>query len=308
MRTSWLSKHQPKSKPEEKRTLDFPGSLAREYPLTFPAAWDSAELLISRVRGGDFSALERNSPGLKGFDWPAYLRCSVPRVVLALEALRKHASRPTRILDFGAYFGNFALAAKQLGYDVAAADFYTTFEGAFSPVTRCFQERGISIVDFDRAGVDLPDLSSAFDAVLCMGVIEHVPHTPKSVFDTIDRVLRPGGLLILDTPNQAYIYKRKRLMRGESIFPDIRTQYYSEVPFAGHHREYTASEVSWLLAQIDHEVLSTEMLSVSLYSLEFLAGEDLENYHIMESDPSTRELILTVSRKRLHKTEERQSR
>jgi SAM-dependent methyltransferase len=42
---------------------------------------------------------------------------------------------------------------------------------------------------------------ASFDIVVCFEVIEHVPE-PERVLDELHRVLRPGGLLVVSTPNR----------------------------------------------------------------------------------------------------------
>jgi dolichol-phosphate mannosyltransferase len=48
----------------------------------------------------------------------------------------------------------------------------------------------------------LPMRNASFDCVVCSQVIEHIPSDP-TIFDELTRVLRPGGLLILGTPDYA---------------------------------------------------------------------------------------------------------
>ena len=48
---------------------------------------------------------------------------------------------------------------------------------------------------------DLPIPSQSFPCVICSQVIEHVPRA--NVLDELDRVLQPGGFLILGTPDYA---------------------------------------------------------------------------------------------------------
>jgi 2-polyprenyl-3-methyl-5-hydroxy-6-metoxy-1,4-benzoquinol methylase len=278
--------------------IDFPNCINQEFPEVFPAAWSSTEILTKVIKESDFSILERNSPGLKGFDWTAYLRCSVVRVVRVLRALNTHVSKPAKVLDYGSYFGNFALAARSLGHRVDVADFYKSYGDAFTASLQLMRERDIGAIDLDDLGPDMLSVEAeSYDAVLCLGVIEHIPHTPKPMLQTINRLLKPGGTLILDTPNLAYIYKRQQLARGESVYAPVQSQFHAEVPFTGHHREYTPSEIRWMLQQVGQEVLSLETFSYSLYSLSLLQGADLENYRIMQEDPGCRELIFTVSRK-----------
>src|SRR4051812_33316537 len=50
----------------------------------------------------------------------------------------------------------------------------------------------------------LPFGTGAFDCVVCSQVIEHIPADP-AIFTEFERVLRPGGLLILGTPDYATI-------------------------------------------------------------------------------------------------------
>jgi ubiquinone/menaquinone biosynthesis C-methylase UbiE len=48
---------------------------------------------------------------------------------------------------------------------------------------------------------DLPVESGVFPCVLCSQVIEHIPR--PGALEELDRVLQPGGLLILGTPDYA---------------------------------------------------------------------------------------------------------
>jgi dolichol-phosphate mannosyltransferase len=50
----------------------------------------------------------------------------------------------------------------------------------------------------------LPVRSASFDCVVCSQVIEHIPDDP-AIFAELTRVLRPGGLLILGTPDYSTI-------------------------------------------------------------------------------------------------------
>ena len=58
---------------------------------------------------------------------------------------------------------------------------------------------------------ELPFKDCAFDCVICSEVIEHVP-ADERVFSELERVLEPGGRLILGTPD--YVRRRWREPRG----------------------------------------------------------------------------------------------
>lgn len=54
-------------------------------------------------------------------------------------------------------------------------------------------------VDVLASGLNLPFASCVFDTVISTEVLEHVPE-PSALFHEVHRVLRPGGHLILTTP------------------------------------------------------------------------------------------------------------
>lgn len=285
------------SRPEALQ-LDFPQCVEREFPEAFPFAWRALEKVLPTCVGVDLTALERRSPALRGFNWECYLRCSVVRMAQALNALFRLNVRSGRVLDFGSYFGNFALMCANAGFQVDALDSYRSYGTALQKACRLLNDSGVSMIDADDVGGDLHGLEpSTYDVVLCMGVIEHIPHTPRHVLEAINRALRAGGILIIDTPNLAYQANRLKLARGESIFCPLSAQYYTELPFEGHHREYTATELNWMLQQLGHEAINMTMFNYSVYQSSSLSGMDLANYRDMQADPSARELLLSVSRK-----------
>ena len=157
---------------------------------------------------------------------------------------------------------------------------------------------GIEVLDSSGSPALLDDIDKTFDAILFLGVIEHIPHTPKYILQYICSHLAEGGVLILDTPNLGYIYRREALLRGESVFLDIKRQFHTELPFQGHHREYTRDEVIWMLNEVGLSVLETELFNYSLYKNTRLNEEDARRYEEMNLDESKREVIFVLARKK----------
>lgn len=267
--------------------LNYIDELRRDFPHEFSVAWRASERIIECVNGQDYSALEAHSPGLKGFDWKNYISLSSIRMVRALRLLTRYAKKGARVLDFGAYFGNFSLMLADAGFEVTALDSFDTYGPCFSDNVRLMKESGVRVQNFAAF-----EPEGTYDAVVLMGVIEHVPHTPRFLLDQVRKTMVHDGLLILDTPNLAYIYNRQKLARGESIFAPIRSQFWTELPFEGHHREYTADEIEWMLDAAGFSVFESEAFNYSLYGLSELGGIDLDNFEKMKEDASLRELLI----------------
>lgn len=278
--------------------LDFPDRFRREAPELFESIWQATLEVLAASKGADFTPLERRSPMLRGFDWDAYLRLSAIRVLHLARRALAFVPPGGRVLDLGAYFGNFSLALQRFGFRVEALDAYASYRGALDGVRALLEREGIGVLDLEAAGWQLENIpAGSYEMVVCAGVIEHIPHTPRLLLEAINRVLTPGGTLLLDTPNLAYLYTREKLARGESIFPSISAQYETELPFEGHHREYTVSEIEWMLSHIGHELLAVETFNYSLFGQARLKEIEADRFRRMEGDPSLREIILAASRK-----------
>jgi SAM-dependent methyltransferase len=113
----------------------------------------------------------------------AYADCH--RVALGLAA----PEPPGRALDLGAGQGALSHAMNLRGFDVTAADINT----------RQFRAAGVacSKIDLNRP---LPFHDGGFDLVFAVEVLEHL-ESPRAFLREIFRVLRPGGLAVISTPN-----------------------------------------------------------------------------------------------------------
>jgi 2-polyprenyl-3-methyl-5-hydroxy-6-metoxy-1,4-benzoquinol methylase len=278
--------------------LSFPECLAEDFASELPLAEHAVAQLLARVAGTDLSLLATHNPALAANAFTTYLRCSLARMVHVSAALKRRGIERGRVLDYASWFGNMSLLLASQHYSVEAIDGYREYGQALQGAQELLTNAGIGVYDFAHTGRDLHGFEAeTYDVVVCMGVIEHVPHTPRLLLEALNRVLKPGGFLVLDTPNHAYIYNRQRLAKGESVMADLPAQYYSAMPFEGHHREYTPAELVWMLRQIGHDAISVELFNYSLYGLPVLASIDLANYWASALDPSAREVILTVSRR-----------
>lgn len=103
-----------------------------------------------------------------------------------------------RLLDVGCGSGEWILAMSQRGWTVEGCDFdQTAVENA--------KQRGLDVRCGSLEAQNYPD--GSFDAVTLNHVIEHVPD-PVVVLAECARILRPGGKLVLFTPNNASLGHR----------------------------------------------------------------------------------------------------
>ncbi|MBI3634994.1 MAG: glycosyltransferase, partial [Candidatus Rokubacteria bacterium] len=97
----------------------------------------------------------------------------------------------------------------------------------------------------------LPFADKFADCVISSEVIEHVRMDPV-IFTELDRVLRPGGLLILGTPDY-----------GRWIWPCIEWIYGRVMPggYADEHiSHYTATSLRAVLAAMHYEIVATRSI------------------------------------------------
>lgn len=252
-----------------------------------------------RIKPEELSPLSAHCPGLAQFDWSNYLYCSMWRVEKVLDALYSIFSGYTaaHILDFGSWLGNFSLAAAYAGYHTTAAECWARYSPALHTQQEMLRSADVGIIDIDSGSGTGICGQGDWDVILLMSVIEHIPHTPRRMLKQLFDCIRPGGHLILDTPNLAYIANRRRLNRGLSPYVPIAEQFLTQIPFEGHNREYTAVELEWMLKQTGFQIVRTDFYNYSMYGVSFPHLLNARSLLPMLLDPTKRELIFIVARK-----------
>ena len=259
---------------------------------------DAAEDLVELLEGFQPECLARHVAPLPRDSMRSYLRMNVVRVVRLVELIRRRGFESGKVLEVGAWFGSFALALRRLGYDVVACDRYSSYGDAFDSNIEMMRAEGIRIVSTNRENeLDQIAALGQFDIVLAGAVIEHVPHTPRHLLETLFGAVRPGGLLVLDTPNVARYWNRRALERGETTFQPVEDQFLSEPPWEGHHREYTAEELRWMLEHIGCREVEVEFLDYNMLQFEELSAEHVECLATIVEDPGQSDTLLAAGRR-----------
>jgi tRNA synthetases class II (D, K and N) len=71
---------------------------------------------------------------------------------------------------------------------------------------------------------------------------------PKRLLRAIHEMLRPAGLFIMEVPNSVALYKRVRVLCGLSNYFRME-HFFRDEDYRGHVREYTKSEIRYMLQQ-----------------------------------------------------------
>jgi SAM-dependent methyltransferase len=107
-----------------------------------------------------------------------------------------------------------------------------------------------------------------FDLILLAEVIEHLHVPPTRVLRMLRHWLRPGGGLLVQTPNPVNLARRLALLRGKSPFEIIR----DDANNPGHYCEYTVENLVYLA-----EVSGLEVLE---YSVKNYFGAEMPLYNL----------------------------
>jgi SAM-dependent methyltransferase len=167
-----------------------------------------------------------------------------------------------RILEMGAYLQITPALQTRLGYGEVRGCYYgPEGETNHTSVTSENGEQFRCDVDlFDAEKDRFPYDDGHFSTVLCCELIEHLPSDPMHMMCEINRILKPGGALVLTTPNIASARAISAILQGfhPMLFPAyIRPNQAGETE-ARHNREYSPREIKDLLENSGFEVDALE--------------------------------------------------
>ena len=111
-----------------------------------------------------------------------------------LDTMTLRSVPPGRMLDVGCGSGALLQRMRIAGWEVEGVDFDE------KAIDRAWREYGVAVRHGDLRAACYPD--GSFDAVTMNHVIEHV-HDPIALLAESRRILKPGGQLVVVTPNIA---------------------------------------------------------------------------------------------------------
>ena len=189
------------------------------------------------------------------------LRSHYEKILLDFNELFPGNKTDTRVLEISAFLGVADIALARMDFEVHTYDIPEFQENP--RLKALYHKYNIHpstgyVKDIGKNG--LPYADNYFDAIILSEVIEHLNFNPFPVFQEINRILKPEGILYITSPNQAGLVNRIKMIFGRSIrnsLSDSVTQVdKTKNTICGiHWREYTLKEL-------------TELLEISGFSLE----------------------------------------
>ena len=170
-------------------------------------------------------------------------------VVAAVTAATHSMPRPLAVLDIGAGRGELlALLSQTTSIAAKACDYH---------VDR-FALEDIDIVRVDVNREPLPYADQSFDVVCCSEVIEHVENF-RELLRQAHRVLKPGGVLVVTTPNVLNLKSRVRyLVCG---FPSL----FGPLPVKNENRASTGGHITPIpYFYLAHALLDADFVDIEL--------------------------------------------
>lgn len=222
-------------------------------------------------------------------DLAAYVGEAALRFYRTLDALQASLDqldvRRPRLLEIGSnpYFLTLLLADRFPHLEHLGVNYFGAERPAMEEQAIIDDRRRLAKSRFLHADIERDDLEpgGAFDLALFCEVLEHLPFDPAWALYNVARRLKPGGHLILSTPNPARFENIVRLIATRETFSDPISKYGIH---GRHNREYSAAELREMLERTGLRVVQVETIDVlpDAYSRD-LEVKGYGAYHLIRS-------------------------
>jgi 2-polyprenyl-3-methyl-5-hydroxy-6-metoxy-1,4-benzoquinol methylase len=157
-----------------------------------PSPEEISKFYANEFYSGDYKKLNDSSLEVQTEDAEFY-NGRWDDICANIKEITKRELKDLKVLDIGCGWGQALFYFKKQGMDCYG----------FDPAPEAVaygKERGLNIVTsgFDNMNV----FSQRFDVVSLLNVLEHLSDPVKVIAEIREKVLKPGGLLILDVPNE----------------------------------------------------------------------------------------------------------
>jgi len=131
-----------------------------------------------------------------------------------------------------------------------------------------------------------PYPDGAFDLVFFCETLEHLVVDPLAVFGRLERILSPGGCLLVTVPNAVRLTNYALMLHGYNFFDAYQTQ---NGIYGRHNREFTLAELETVLRENGFQVVRAETHDRT----------DYDRVEIITCDYTGRRVVLPENRRSL---------
>lgn len=242
---------------------------------------------------------ERESQGL--FFDKDYFEGSYDRWSRAITEIINNVNEKGCILDIGSWDGLFCSTAIKLGFSAFAVDWGTPLDEA------TWKTLGIEwrFCQIEADPIPFPD--HHFVGIYMGQVLEHFTYSPRKPMEEFKRILKPGGILVIDVPNVGEWHNFYRLLRGKNILYDYKIHYidtdkepvfYKGLPyFHRHNREFTPTELKVLAETCGFEVVRVDYIRSIRHEKKGFRRLEIPFSALRDAIPLFRKTIMLTARK-----------
>ena len=193
--------------------LSVPGLIAncRRCSMCFKILSEPKRL--SQIYGDEYAAAEMTEQYMLSETARAFFRKVLAGIGIT------HGTTKPRLLDIGTGLGAVLEEAQRLGYEAEGVDLC-------EPLVQKARARGLRV---HCGSAEELDTEAKFDAVTMLDVIEHVTE-PLKLLVTARRLLKPGGRLVVYTPNH-----RAAIVVLAGLLNKLGITFAVEEIFGGNH-------------------------------------------------------------------------
>jgi len=195
--------------------------------------------------------------------WTVYLKGQGNRYLDIISFLDDPEINP-HILEIGSVPGHLTIMLKKMGYNIQGVDIDPT------RLKKLWKKYNVNIEKIDVENQKLPFKSDSFNIILFTEILEHMRLNPLYALNESFRVLKPGGKLILSTPNITPISRIRFLMgkpyQGNPVEEFKKLDWLGHM---GHIRLYSYEEVCSFLESSGFTILFTQYKGDYVKKLKF---------------------------------------
>jgi len=191
----------------------------------------------------------------------SYIAEHTTRLVKTLE-LTPEGAADQSILEMGAYMQITPSLKTRLGYGYVRGCYFGKLGVIEHKAAESVAgERFECDIDLFNAESDrFPYADESFDTVVCGELIEHLFGDPMHLMSEVNRILKPGGHLLITTPNIASIHGIAAILQRNH--PGFFVAYLKPsgdgTVDARHNREYAPGEIYRLMLDAGFEIVKLE--------------------------------------------------